>query len=215
VSAERAILRVFTFRPLGSASAFDETARTTILPDLAIAPGILDAFVGRRAEERDVRTLVSVWASTATVVEERSTIERLHPDERPALASAELTVAGVHVAVRPERFEPPRVLRVFRGDVREGELEAYLEQARAGTLEDAATNPGLVALYLGVVDESSFVTASAWTSWTAIERATGGDVRRPMATKNSAHLAGAAVAHYEVLPNGGRPGPRSAGSATG
>jgi hypothetical protein len=107
--------------------------------------------------------------------------------------------------VTAERSEPPRILRVFRGEVREGETDAYLEEARAGTLSDAAMNEGLVALYLGVEWPSRFVTVSAWTGWGAIEEATGGNTRRPLATRNAERLEAFDVGHYEILPNSLRP----------
>ena len=40
---------------------------------------------------------------------------------------------------------------------------------------------------------------SLWPDWAAIERATGGDVRRPMATKDSARIVDMDIVHYEVV----------------
>ena len=49
------------------------------------------------------------------------------------------------------RFAPPAaatVLRLFRGTVRPGELEPYIDEAQAGTLADTEAGAGPTALYL-------------------------------------------------------------------
>ena len=78
-------------------------------------------------------------------------------------------------------------------------MDAYLEEARSGMLADASINSGLSAFYLGTRRPDDFVTVSAWTTWSAIEMATGGDVRRPFVTRYSARLARHEVAHFEIL----------------
>lgn len=144
-----------------------------------------------------------------TELGEASDIGRLHADLVHDFTSSRLDVLPVPVAVSRERSEPPRILRVFRGEIREGETKAYLEEARAGALSDAAMNEGLVALYLGVEWPSRFVTVSAWTGWAAIEEATGGNIRQPLATRNAERLVTFDVGHYEILPNTERPAPPS------
>ena len=44
-----------------------------------------------------------------------------------------------------------------------------------------------------------FLTVSLWPDWAAIERATGGDIRRPMSTKDSARIVDMDIVHYEVV----------------
>jgi hypothetical protein len=207
---EGVILRLFAFRPLGSGAAFDAALRDAVLPDLLAIDGVRDAYVGRHGpDENGERVIASVWASRlqmAAHLGESSDIGRFHAELVHDFTSSRLDVLPIHVAVSTERPEPPRILRVFRGEVREGETEAYLEEARAGTLSDAAMNEGLVALYLGVEWPSRFVTVSAWTGWAAIEEATGGNTRQPLATRNAERLVAFDVGHYEILPNSLRPG---------
>lgn len=102
---------------------------------------------------------------------------------------------------RDDRADPARVLRVFRGRVRAGELDAYIDEAATGTRADAAVGHGPLALYLGADPASpdTFVTTSAWGDWSEIERATGGDIRRPVATRHPERLVDADVLHFEVI----------------
>jgi hypothetical protein len=188
-------LHVLTFRPAEADSAVDDALRG-MLPALLAHPGITDAFVARRVEDAGERVLATMWQSPA----EASESERL-----PGLpAASRVERALLRIAIRPEGRDPARILRVFRGEVRSGELDDYVEEVRRGTLEDAISNTGLVGLYLGTTGSATFVTVSAWVEWNAIEAATGGDTRRPMATKNSARLTGMAVDHYEILPSSDR-----------
>jgi hypothetical protein len=207
---EGTILRLFAFRPLGSGAAFDAALREAVLPDLLAIAGVRDAYVGRHGpDENGERVIASVWASRpqmATHLGESSDIGRFHAELVHDFTSSRLDVLPIHVAVSAERSEPPRILRVFRGEVREGETDVYLEEARAGTLSDAAMNEGLVALYLGVEWPSRFVTVSAWTGWGAIEEATGGNTRQPLATRNAERMVAFDVGHYEILPDSLRPG---------
>ena len=122
----------------------------------------------------------------------------------------ELRILGVRVAVRHERADPPVILRVFRGEAKQGQLEGYIQEADMGANADAESNAGLAALYLGSQPPTRFITVSAWTSWSSIEKATGGNVRRPVATRHSERLVGADVDHYEMLPNAIRPPVRMA-----
>ena len=55
------------------------------------------------------------------------------------------------------------------------------------------------------------MTLSVWSSWSALEIATGGDVNRPIATRHAERIHVWEAVHYELLPNmtppgaGGRP----------
>jgi hypothetical protein len=204
----QSVLRVFSFQPRGNGSAVDETFRATIVPDILQRAGLLDAFVGRRSVDLGERVFVSVWASTEAMKlshDEVDVVGRLHAEERPALQAARLELGNLAFGVRAPRHLAPHILRVVRGTVRSGELEAYVDEAHAGTIADERLNEGLIALYLATTGETTFTTVSAWTGWDAIEGATGGDVRRPLATKHSERLMTFEGAHYEVLPNVARP----------
>jgi hypothetical protein len=207
---EGAILRLLAFRPLGSGAAFDAALRDGVLPDLLAIAGIRDAYVGRQGpDENGERVIASVWASRrqmAANLGDSSDIGRFHAELVHDFTSSRLDVLPIQVAVATERSAPPRILRVFRGEIREGETKVYLEESRAGALSDVAMNEGLVALYLAVEWPSRFVTVSAWTGWAAIEEATGGNIRQPLATRNVERLVAFDVGHYEILPNSMRPG---------
>jgi hypothetical protein len=156
--------------------------------------------------------IVSVWESRdamAGELGEASVIGRFQPERVEDLLSSRLDILPLAFAVRHDRAAPPIILRVYRGQVRPGELEAYVEEAHDGTLADGRTNEGLVALYLGTQPPARFITVSAWTDWEAIERATGGNIRQPVATRNAARIAMGSVAHYEILPATTRPPARA------
>ena len=93
------------------------------------------------------------------------------------------------------------MLRVFRGGVRPRELDIYIEEARAGTLADTAAGHGPCALYLAPLRPDRFVTVSLWPDWAAVEVATGGDVHRPIRTRDPRRIIEMDVVHYEVVPD--------------
>jgi heme-degrading monooxygenase HmoA len=205
---DQATLRVFSFRPDGSGSAFDEAVRSTIVPHLLGVSGLRDVFIGRRADDDAERVIASVWETPeamATMGDEPTLIARHLAQVVPEIDDPRLDIGSLEIAVRRERPEAPRILRLFRGVAETGRLEAYIERAHEGTLEEAASNPGLVALYLGTTGPTTFVTVSAWASWDAIEDATGGNVNQPTVTRHSALLSAIDVVHFEIVPNAGRP----------
>lgn len=196
-------LRLLAFRP--QADAADDALRQSVVPALLDRPGLVDIFLARHgAEWDDERVIVTVWDEHA------STPERL---EEELLAGAgievgdlsRLDVLPVRIALRHPGRQAPSVLRVFRGTVRSGAWDTYLEAAQSGALFDGATNLGAIALYLAAECAPDFVTVSAWVDWPSIEAATGGDIRRPFATRNQELLERVHAAHYEILPNVARP----------
>jgi hypothetical protein len=212
--ADEGILRLFGFRPLGSGAELDTALRDEVLPEFLAAPGILDAYVARSGTGlAGERVIASMWESRdamAAQPDEAAVIGRVHPELVEELTSSRLDVLPLVFSVGHERQAPPIILRIYRGLVRPGELDAYVQEARDGTLLDAATNEGLVALYLGAERPCRFITVSAWTDWESIARATGGNVRQPMATRNAARIADGSPTHYEILPATRRPPARSA-----
>lgn len=196
------VIRLFRFRP--AHGEFDRTLRTQMLPDLRTLPGLIDVHVGRHgSSELGDRVVASVWQDRETMVRamgESLSTSTFHPEHMSETTDQVLEVHGLAFGIR---FAPPSeatVLRLFRGTVRPGELEPYIEESRAGTIADTAAGRGPNAIYLAPVETDRFVTLSLWRSWEAIETATGGDVHRPIVTKDPRRIIGMDVVHYEVIP---------------
>jgi hypothetical protein len=194
-------LRVIVFHTAGSESPVDAALRSAIVPRLLARDEIHDAWIGRQGSPADQRrVLASTWTGEPGA----------HPVDLEILADPALPpgiaivdrVDQVELAVhaRFERSEPARILRVFRGRVKAGELDAYVGEAARGMAADSEVNDGLMAFVLGTDPPEMFLTVSAWTGWAAIEAATGGNTRQPFATRNAERLASFSVAHYEILP---------------
>lgn len=197
-------LRVLTFTALGPDSAVDAVLRSHVLPRLLEEPAVIDAWQGRRGSTDGNHVLASTWSESPSSL-------LAGPLDRSLLCDSHLGSLGgteivgeeeLEVAIhdRFDRSEPARVLRVFHGVTRAGELADYIEEARAGMIADARINDGLVSFVLGHDRGDAFVSVSTWTGWAAIEAATGGDTRHPFATRNSRRLATYGVSHLELLP---------------
>ena len=197
------VIRLFRFRP--ARVEFDQILRTEMLPDLRSLPGLLDVHVGRQGpDELGERIVASTWTDRASMVAGMgaSLVEPVfHPERLAATMDRTLEVHDLEIVLQFDVKREPTLLRLFRGVVRTGELWPYVEQARIGTLADADAGRGPCALYLAADPPDRFVTVSLWPDWTAIETATGGDVRRPIATKDSGRIVGMDVSHYEVVPD--------------
>jgi hypothetical protein len=197
-----AVLRVYRFRAPDSEPGLDDAMRDRVVPCLRAAPGIRAVYGGRRGTGQEVeRAVVSVWNSGGT--------DTSPPMESSAIAGSVALVAGASVDVLPlsvgiavDRRDRPRILRIFRGHVREGQRDRYVAEARNGALADADTNEGLVAVYLATEPPTRFITVSVWTDWSAIELATGGDIRHPMATRNAHLIEAGDATHYEMFAGG-------------
>ena len=193
-------LRVVCFRPAGPDSTVDAALRTAI-PRLLDRDEVQDAWLGRQGSPADPRrVLASTW-----LVEPGPgplDLEILAGPAMPQGTTIDDPVDELPLAVhaRFDRPEPARILRVFRGRVLDGELDGYVAEASRGMEADSEVNDGLIAFALGIRPPDAFVTVSAWTGWSAIEAATGGNTRRPFSTRNSERLSGFTVAHYELLP---------------
>lgn len=199
------VLRLLACRP--QAAAVDVVLRDVVAPGLLARNGLLDVFMARHGDEDDdARIVCTVWAADAAPTD---AIERdLLAAGGAALegeAASRLDVLPVRIALRHDGRPEPAVLRVFRGTVREGAFDTYLEAARSGALFDGATNAGAVALYLAAADAPQFITVSAWVDWDSIAAATGGDIRRPFATRHQELLERVDARHYEIVPNVTRP----------
>lgn len=211
---EGSLLRVLTFEPGGLEATVDPALRDAIVPALAAPPACRHVFAGRRGGPgTSSRLLASVWAAGPAEADEvRLLVDRL-PRLAATLRSAHLDVLPLEISASFERPEEARIIRLFRGRVLEGEMDAYLDEARAGMEADALVNEGLVGFHLASRRPAAFVAVSAWSSWPAIEEATGGDVRRPFMTRDSKRLAGFEVVHFELLAAWSRGGPGGPPSA--
>jgi len=196
-------LRVVTFQPDGNESAVDAALRDRCLPSLLAHDAVVDAWIGRRGSRTaQARILVSTWSDPVDEPSpDRAFLESLVATMPNAVTFDREDTLELAVHERFDRPEPPRILRVFRGQVRPGELQAYVADSRNGMLADAMVNDGLVAFALAADPPDGFVTVSAWTGWPAIEQATGGNTRQPIATRNSVRLTGFDVVHFEILPD--------------
>ena len=119
------------------------------------------------------------------------------------MTSAQVDVMPVRIHEVFERDRPMTILRVFRGRTHPGELEAYLEEARAGTLADGARPDGPGALVCASDGETTFLTVSLWPDWSAIEACTGGNIQQPLATRNAARIEHGGPTHFELVPTSG------------
>jgi hypothetical protein len=205
---EAGTLRVLTFEAQVPEPVIDAALRDEVIPALNRLPDIRHCFAARRGLAGDeLRVIATVWTAGRPVPDlpEIVPIGATSRDIRPLLERAQVDVLPIEVQARFTRPEEARILRVFRGHVAANEMDAYLVEARSGMLADASINSGLSAFYLGTRRPDDFVTVSAWTSWSAIEQSTGGDVRRPFVTRNSARLVGHEVVHFEIIGEGVAP----------
>ncbi len=199
---DASFLRVVTFQPGEATSASDGDLRDKCVSTLADLEEIVDVWAGRRGSGEDQgRVLVSTWLVDPETADGAPDVVALRAlgDKVSVIDQIEQFALAVHA--RFERADPPGILRLFRGRVRPGELDAYVEVARAGMLADSVDNRGLIAFALASQPPDGFTTVSVWTDWSAIEAATGGNIRQPFATRNSDRLADFKVTHYEVLPD--------------
>jgi len=195
------VLRLFRFKP--ATPQFDETVRRTLLPDLGRLPGLLDMVAGRRVSlADDDRVIASIWRSWSAMQDAvGASIEEspFHPELLDGSTNRKFSAAPIVFGGLYQAGAEPRVLRVVEGSVRDGEFDRYVEEAEAGTRADAAAGRGPVTLYLARAGTNDFVTLSTWTEWDDVQDATGGDIRRPQATRHSERLAAWSASHFEIV----------------
>jgi hypothetical protein len=199
---EAGFLRVVTIETANPDPSIDAALRDEVVPGLGDLPGVRHVFAARRAVETGgARVIASVWEGGHDVpaTPESLPIGRASRDVAALLPDAEVELLPLEISALFQAPEPSRILRIFRGTVRHGEIDPYLLEAETGMRADTLTDNGLTAFYLGTTRPDAFVTVSAWTSWAAIERATEGDIRRPFVTQNSARLVGYEVSHFEIV----------------
>jgi hypothetical protein len=210
--SECGVLRLFRFRPVRK--GFDAILRDELIPDLVAFPDLVDVYVGRQGpDEMGDRLVASVWASRAGMsgaVGDSFEPATFHPEYLGETTDRILETHGLDIALRFDAAEVDRrlttgILRLARGHIEPGELDAYREDVRIGTLADAEAGHGPLALYLATEPPDRFLTLSVWSSWSVLEAATGGDVRRPIATRHAERIKDWGAVHYEVLPSIVRP----------
>ena len=196
------VLRLFGFQPLGFGADFDARLRRSLRPPFLELPGLREVYVGRRGpDESGERMIVSLWESDAALAAALGPGgDRLEIEKAEEVGPCKVELVSLAVDLPFDRAEEAQVLRIFRGQVRDGELDLYVDEARNGTLADAAGPHGPLGLYLGPRPPDRFITVSLWTGWESIEAATHGNIRQPIATSNAARLVGGTATHYEVVP---------------
>jgi hypothetical protein len=192
------VIRLFSFHT--GDRAFDGVLRNVMIPDLLAKPGIVDCYVGRQETgELGPRIVAPVWESRQAMV--AAVGDRLgvfHPEYLDATTDQSLEILNLRIAWRSGLL-PDRILRVLRGAVRPGEIDAYVDDVEHGLQRDAADAHGPNALYLAESGVDAFVTVSAWREWSDIEHATGGNVDQPRLTRQPERLIGWEVEHFELV----------------
>lgn len=204
-------LRLIAFRATSDGAALDAMLRDAVLPRIAADRDVAAAFIARHGPaDPGARLIASVHGSSgdppdvsevAELTALRVSGDLFDPDTVDVLR--QLPVAFDSRFVRPDA---PNILRVFSGTVLPGRLDEYVARAAEGTEIDGRTIDGLAALFLAVDPPTDFVTVSAWRDWASIELATGGNVRRPMATRHAELIARGTAAHYELIGTALKPG---------
>ena len=194
------VLLLVRFRAVGA--GFDAALRDALPRGTGLDPGLRAVFAGRMGPGDDgERVLASVWAdddaAQAAIDADRAPVplDGIH-------GTRDGLVERLPVAVTLEPAEASRIsiLRVVSGITRAGQLDGYLDEARAGTLADRAVGEGPLALYLAVDPPDRFVTLSLWGGWSHVEAATGADHEHVDRTRHTERLATWTAEHYEVIP---------------
>ena len=69
----------------------------------------------------------------------------------------------------------------------------------SGSTRIRADGAAPTTIYLAETGVDAFLTVSTWRTWDDVERATGGDVHRPLATRKPERLVGWDVEYYEIV----------------
>jgi len=211
----QSVLLLVRFHAVGA--GFDAALRHALRPGIGVAPGLCAVFAGRMGPgDEGERLLASVWAdddaAEAAIDADRAPI----PLVGALHGTPDGLVERLPVAVTLEPAEASRIsiMRVVSGITRAGQLDGYLDEARAGTLADRAIGEGPLALYVAVDPPDRFVTLSLWGGWSHVEAATGADHEHVDRTRHAERLATWAVDHYEVIPGLAVVDPARAGGET-
>lgn len=195
---DAAVIRLFRFR--AARRGFDDIVRTVLLPDLRAMPGLVDVICGRQGpDEEGPRIIITAWSSMDAMIGSVSDqLGVFHPELMDLSTDQILEFYPVRLGGRVDE-DAPRLLRILRGTVRPAELGAYVEDVKAGVDEDAAGGAAPATIYLAETGVDTFLTVSTWCTWDDVERATGGDVHRPLATRKPERLVDWDVEYYEIV----------------
>jgi hypothetical protein len=194
------VLRLITIDSVPGSAVFDSRLRDEVLPTLLARAGVVDARIGRRfgPAHLDERVVALIWESQEAM-ESAIACDRV---ARLGLAT-DGRIEDLPLAIHL-RFHRPanraRIMRIYRGQVRPGQLDLYVEDARKGATADGATSHGPLAFFLSSRPPDRFVSLSLWGDWSEIELSTGGNVRQPTATHHAERIVFGHAAHYEILP---------------
>jgi len=196
------VIRLFSFRP--TRPSFDTVLRNEIIPSMRGLADLQALHVGRHGpDELGPRLVASVWPSEDSMDRALGGARDwagFHPERLADIADETIEVLPLAVSFQVAGAEPPRILRTLRGRILPGKRSVYIEEARAGVEADGEAGHGPLAYYLATgASDDDFVTLSAWRSWSAIEMATGGDIRRPLATRHPELIAAWEATHFEAL----------------
>jgi hypothetical protein len=198
-----AFVRLLSFHPAEVGTVTDQYVREVMVPGLRGQPEVRHVYAGRAGPD-DVgeRMVASVWDLAADGDEAPVEISgRLAFEAGEAITEVTIEVYPLILSLPFDLADEARILRVFRGQARPGELPMYVEEARDGTYADVAARHGPAALFLGVGKPDRFITVSVWAAWENIAAATGGNLRQPMATRHARRLESGIATHYEIVPN--------------
>ncbi len=190
--------------PTGPGVIPDQLLRDAVLPGLQAQAGLRHAYAGRTAAgDAGHRLVASIWEfrDDEGVVPPPDLATLFGFEQIAEVADVTLEVIPLAVALPFVLPEEPRILRVFRGQTRPGELDAYVQAARAGSYEKVMAKHGPAPLFLGAQPPDRFVTVWVWTAWDNIEAATGGNVREPISTRHAQLLVSGDAVHYEIVPD--------------
>jgi hypothetical protein len=200
-AVDAAILRLFRFRP--GRPAFDQILRDRMIPELLTADGLAGLYVGRQGpDELGERIVASIWSSFAqmrTAVGESFDAPVFHPELLDESVDRRLSILPLALAMSFAAPDQPAILRVVDGEARRGELAQYIEEVRCGTLADVEREAGPHELYAGAGEGDRFVTLSAWSHWSELQRATGATRDEPIATRHRERLTRWQASHYELV----------------
>ena len=145
--SDRPVIRLFRFRP--ARVEFDRVLRTIMVPDLRRIDGLIDVHVGRHGPEQPEqlgdRVVATIWTDRTAMnagMGPSLAESTFHPDRLSDTTDQQLEAHELDLLLRFPEAPPSTLLRLFRGQVKPGELAAYIDEARAGTLADVKAERG-------------------------------------------------------------------------
>lgn len=201
--AAGALVRVGTFR-----LPVDQPELQSELRRVAESSGPRSRWIGRRLLDDASGTevaIVSVWESLDEMEQEKLGTHQL--------LSAELRIAvnGMVTEIYPcpaygawKREENPRLLRILRGHLVEGDPASLDAGTATRYLAGFEANPSCSAIAAGLLPTGHAVVATLWTSWDALLTETGGDFAPAQPVFMPGWSLSGTAAHYELVASNRR-----------